>query len=66
MSELRKESNEKLENIMREMKNSKRPQSVTNRKNYERNTSQMETPKYSNNGDGEMNASNLDSQEKRT
>ena len=42
---------------MREVKNSRRRQSVSNRKNSEQTTSRKETPKCINNNDGEINAS---------
>ena len=47
------------------MKNSKNGHSLPANENYEQNTSQMETPEHANNGDGELNESNVDNQENR-
>ena len=65
MAELRKEMNKKLEGMMREVKNSRRIQSISSRKNNGQNTSRIETPKHINNDDGEINASDTENQEKR-
>ena len=54
MTELRKEMNEKVEKMMREVKNSRRTQSIPNRKNNGQTTSRIETPKHINNDDGEL------------
>ena len=43
VSDLRKEMNEKLENMLKEMKNSRRAQSVTNKRYQEQNTPQATT-----------------------
>ena len=64
-AELRKEVNEKLERMMRELKNSRRTQSIPRRKDNEQTTSRIEMPKHMNNGDGEINASNTKNQAKR-
>ena len=48
---------EKLEKILREMKNSRRTQSVPNRRYREQNTPRAGTSKYASNEDGEENAS---------
>ena len=55
--------NKKLEQMMREVKNSNRTQSYPNRKNYEQNTSRIETPECTNDKDGETNAFDTDNQE---
>ena len=65
MSELRKEMNEKVEKMMHKMKNSKTTQSVPTKKNFEPNTSYMETPKHTNNENGGLIASNMDYQKNR-
>ena len=64
-AELRKEVNEKLERMMRELKNSRKTQSIPRRKDNEQTTSRIEMPKHMNNGDGEINASNTKNQANR-
>ena len=54
---------EKLEKIPREMKNSRKTQSVPNRRYREQNTPRAGTSKYASNEDGEENASEPDNQE---
>ena len=51
--------------MMREVKTNKRTQSVPSRKNDEPATSRAETPRYSNNNDGEINASDTENEENR-
>ena len=57
--------NEKLEKIMREVKNSRRTQSNPNSKNNGQTTSRIETPKHINNDDDEINASDTEHQENK-
>ena len=57
MAELRKEMNEKKAKMMREVKNSRRAQSIHGRSNNGQTTSRRETPRHINNDDGEINAS---------
>ena len=64
MAELRKEMNEKLERMMREVKSS-RTKSIPRRKDNEQTTSRIATPKHINNDDGEINASDTENQENR-
>ena len=54
---------EKLEKILGEMKNSRRTQSVPNRRYREQNTPRAGTSKYVSNEDGEENASEPENQE---
>ena len=54
---------EKLEKILREMKNSRRTLSVPNRRYREQNTPKAGTSKYASNEDGEENASETQNQE---
>ena len=54
---------EKLEKILKEMKNNKRTQSVPNRRYREQNTPRAGTSKYISNEDGEENASGPENQE---
>ena len=51
---------------MREVKNSRRTQSIPKRKNNRKTTSRIETPKLINNNDGEINASDTEIQENNT
>ena len=60
MTELRKEMNEKLEKKMREIRNNRRTQSVSNKKGNGQTTSKIETPKHINNDDCETNAPDTD------
>ena len=60
---LRKEMDEKLEKILKEMKNNRRTQSVPNRRCREQNTPRAGTLKYTSNEDGEENASEPENQE---
>ena len=48
MAELRKQMNEKLEKMMREMRSNRRTQSIPNRKIIGQTTSKIETPKHMN------------------
>ena len=57
---LRKEMDEKLEKILKEMRNNRRTQSVPNRQN----TSRAGNLKYTSNEDGEENASEPENQER--
>ena len=59
VASLRKEMDEKLEKILKEMKNNRRTQSVPNRQN----TPRAGTSKYTSNEDGEENASEPENQE---
>ena len=63
VTNLRKEMDEKLEKILKEMKNNKRTQSVPNRRYRERNTPRAGTSKYTSNEDSEENASEPENQE---
>ena len=47
---------------MEQVKNSKMKQSFSNEKKCEQTTSRVETPKYTNNNDGEINASDINDQ----
>ena len=62
MAELRKEMNEKLEKMMREVKNSRRTQSISSK----RNNGQTMPPKHINKDGGEEKASDTENQENRT
>ena len=62
VTNLRKEMDEKLEKILKEMKNN-RTQSVPNRRNREQNTPKAGTSKYISIEDGEENASEPENQE---
>ena len=64
VSDLRKEMNEKLEKMLKEMKNSRRAQSVPIRKFQEQNTPQAGTSRNANYRDDEVNAS--ENQENKT
>ena len=57
--------NEKLERMMREVKNSRRTESIPSRKNNGQTTSRIETPKHIISNDGEINASDTGNQENR-
>ena len=59
VASLRKEMDEKLEKILKEMKNNRRTQSVPN----SQNTPRAGTSKYISNEDGEQNASDPENQE---
>ena len=63
VANLRKEMDEKLEKILKEMKNNRRTQSVPNRRFREQNTPRAGTSKYTSNEDGEENASEPENQE---
>ena len=63
VANLRKEMDEKLEKILKEMKNNRRTQSVPNRRYRERNTPRAGTSEYTSNEDGEENASEPENQE---
>ena len=63
VANLRKEMDEKLEKVLKEMKNSRRTQSVPGRRYREQNTRRAGTSKYIDNEDGEENASKLENQE---
>ena len=63
VTNLRKEMDEKLEKILKEMKNNRRTQSVPNRRYREQNTPRAGTSKYTSNEDGEKNASEPENQE---
>ena len=63
VANLRKEMDEKLEKIMKEMKNNRRTQSVPNRRYREQNTPRAGTSKHTSNEDGEENASEPENQE---
>ena len=63
VTNLRKEMDEKLEKILKEMKNNRRTQSVPNRSYQEQNTPKAGTSKYISNEDGEENASEPENQE---
>ena len=64
-AELRKEMNENVQRMTREVKNSRRIQSIPRRKDTEQTTLRIETLKHMNNGDGEINASDTENQENR-
>ena len=66
VANLRKEMDEKLEKILKKMKNSKRTQSVPNRRYREQNTPRAGTSKYIENEDDEENASEPENQECET
>ena len=51
--------------MIREMENSRRAQSVSNRKNNRHNTSRIETQRSTNNDDGEINATDIKNQENK-
>ena len=59
----RKEIDEKLEKILKKMKNNRRTQSVPNRRYREQNTPRAGTSKYTSNEGGEENASEPENQE---
>ena len=63
VANLRKEMDEKLEKIFKEMKNNRRTQSVPNRRYREQNTPRAGTSKYASNEDDEENASEPENQE---
>ena len=63
VANLRKEMDEKLEKILKEMKHNRRTQSVPNRRYREQNNPRAGTSKYASNEDGEENASDLETQE---
>ena len=63
VANLRKEMDEKLEKVLREMKNSRRTQSVPSRRHQERNTPRAETSNYIDNEGGKENASEPKNQE---
>ena len=63
VTNLRKEMDEKLEKILKEMKNNRRTQSVPNRRYREQNTPRAGTSKRISNEDGEENASGPENQE---
>ena len=63
VANLRKEVDEKLEKILKEMKNNRRTQSVPNRRYREQNTPRAGTSKYASNEEGEENASEPENQE---
>ena len=63
VTNFRKEMDEKLEKILKEMKNNRRTQSVPNRRYQEQNTPKAGTSKYISNEDGEENASEPENQE---
>ena len=65
MAALRKEIIEKLEKMMREMKNNRRMQSIPIKKNNGQTTSRIETPKHINNDNSETNVSDTENQENR-
>ena len=60
---LRKQMDERLEKVLKEMKNSRRTQFVPGRRYREQNTPRTETSKYIDNEDGEENASEPENQE---
>ena len=64
VTNLRKEMDEKLEKILKEMKNNRRTQSVPNRRYREQNTPKAGTSKYISNEDGEENATEPENQER--
>ena len=66
VTNLRKEMDEKLEKILKEMKNNRRAQSVPNRRYREQNTPKAGTSRYISNEDGEENASEPENQECET
>ena len=63
VANLRKEMDEKLEKILKEMKNNRRTQSVPNRRYRDQNAPRAGTSKYTSNEDGEENASEPENQE---
>ena len=63
VANLRKEMDEKLERVLKVMKNSRRTQSVPSRRYQEQNASEAETSKYIDNEDDEENASDPENQE---
>ena len=63
ITNLRKEMDEKLEKILKEMKNNRRTQSVPNRRYREQNTPRAGTSKYTSNEGGEGSASEPENQE---
>ena len=63
VANLRKDMDEKLEKILKEMQNNRRTQSVLNRLYREQNTPRAGTSKNTSNEDGEENASEPENQE---
>ena len=63
VANLRKEMDEKLEKLLKEMKNNRRTQFVPNRRYREQNAPRAGTLKYTSNENGEENASEPESQE---
>ena len=63
VANLRKEMDEKLEKILKEMKNNRRTQSVPIRRYREQNTPRAGTSKHTSDEDGEENASEPENQE---
>ena len=63
VANLRKEMDEKLEKILKEIKNRRRTQSVPSRRYQEQNTPRAGTSKYTNNESTEENASEPENQE---
>ena len=63
VTNLRKEMDEKLKKILKEMKNNRRTQSVPNRRYQKQNTPKAGTSKYISNEDDEENASEPENQE---
>ena len=63
VANLREEMDEKLEKILKEMKNNRRTQSVPNRRYREQNNLRAATSKHTSNEDGEENASEPENQE---
>ena len=64
-AELRKDMSDELERMMRELKNTRRTQSIPSRKDNGQTTSRIETPKHKNSNDGEINSSDTENQENR-
>ena len=64
VTNLRKEMDEKLEKILKEMQNNRRTQSVPNRRYREQNTPKAGTSNNISNEDGEENASEPENQER--
>ena len=54
---------EKIQRMMQKIKSDKNTRSLSNRKNYEHITSQMETPSFALYKDGQINAFNTDNQQ---
>ena len=63
VAHLRREMDEKLDKILKELKNSRRTQPLPNRRYQEQNTPSAGTSKYAGNEDGEENASEPENQE---